>query len=210
MIARIMSRAHREALAIIRFLRSPRFDLVGGFRHAPTIEPLCQFSKTDRIRLGHGVRFLRGAVVLADGGGTISLGDGSIICRFAVVQAMDGRIEIGDRSVVGDFSNLYGHDGGLVIGRDVMIASGCRIIPSRHTFEEPDVPVSRQPGSSEGIAIGDGCWIGTNVAILDGVRIGDGAIIGAGAVVNRPIPAFAIAVGVPARVLRYRPGHGPA
>ena len=154
--------------------------------------------------------FLRGAVVLADEGGTISLGDGSIVCRFSVVQAVNGRIEIGDRSVVGDFCNLYGHAGGLTIGQDVMIASGCRIVPSRHTFEDPDLPISRQPSKSEGIAIGDGCWIGTNVAILDGVRIGDGAIIGAGSVVNRSIPAFAIAVGVPARVLRYRPGHGPA
>ena len=43
-----------------------------------------------------------------------------------------------------------------------------------------------------------------NVSILDGVTIGNGAVIGAGAVVNRDIPPYAIAVGVPARVVKYR------
>lgn len=47
------------------------------------------------------------------------------------------------------------------------------------------------------ITIGNDVWIGANVVVLDGVTIGDGAIIGAGAVVNRDIPPYAIAVGVP-------------
>lgn len=47
-------------------------------------------------------------------------------------------------------------------------------------------------------------WIGTNVVILPGVTIGEGAVIGAGAVVSKNIPAYAIAVGNPAKVVRYR------
>lgn len=52
--------------------------------------------------------------------------------------------------------------------------------------------------------IGNDVFIGANVTMLDGVKIADGAVIGAGAVVVNDIPAYAIAVGVPAKVVKYR------
>lgn len=52
--------------------------------------------------------------------------------------------------------------------------------------------------------IGNDVFIGANVTILDGVTIGDGAVVGAGAVVTADIPPYAIAVGVPAKVVKYR------
>ena len=54
------------------------------------------------------------------------------------------------------------------------------------------------------IEIGNDVWIGSNVTIIDGIAIGDGAIIGAGAVVSKDIPPYAIAVGCPIRIIRYR------
>jgi len=58
--------------------------------------------------------------------------------------------------------------------------------------------------NSEPIIIGNDVWIGKNAIIMDGVTIGDGAIIGAGAIVTKNIPPYAIAVGIPARVIKYR------
>jgi len=52
--------------------------------------------------------------------------------------------------------------------------------------------------------IGSDVWIGNNALIVSGIKIGNGAIIGAGAVVSKDIPDYAIAVGVPAKVIRYR------
>ena len=52
--------------------------------------------------------------------------------------------------------------------------------------------------------IGNDVFIGANVTVLDGVKIADGAVVGAGAVVVRDIPPYAIAVGVPAKVVKYR------
>ncbi|ESU23923.1 isoleucine patch superfamily acetyltransferase [Flavobacterium saliperosum S13] len=54
------------------------------------------------------------------------------------------------------------------------------------------------------IVIGNDVFIGANVTILDGVTIGDGAVIGAGAVVSKNIPDYAIAVGCPIQVKKYR------
>ena len=52
--------------------------------------------------------------------------------------------------------------------------------------------------------IGNDVFIGANVTVIDGVKIGDGAVVGAGAVVVKDIPPYAVAVGVPAKVVKYR------
>lgn len=67
------------------------------------------------------------------------------------------------------------------------------------TVAEKDLFVEHGP-----IEIGSDVFIGANVTVLENVKIGNGAVIGAGAVVVRDIPAFAIAVGVPAKVVKYR------
>ena len=54
------------------------------------------------------------------------------------------------------------------------------------------------------ITIGNDVFIGARVTVLEGVTIGDGAVIGAGAVVSKDIPPYAVAVGCPVKVLRYR------
>lgn len=54
------------------------------------------------------------------------------------------------------------------------------------------------------IRLGAGVWVGDGAIILKGVQVGDGAVIGAGAVVTKDVPAYAIAVGNPARVVRHR------
>jgi len=57
---------------------------------------------------------------------------------------------------------------------------------------------------SKRIIIENDVFIGANVTVLDGVRIGNGSVIGAGAVVTADIPPYAIAVGVPAKLIKYR------
>ncbi len=61
------------------------------------------------------------------------------------------------------------------------------------------------PCSGKGrIEIGNDVWIGANVTLLDGICIGDGAIVGAGAVVAKSIPPYAVAVGNPVVIKKYR------
>ena len=54
------------------------------------------------------------------------------------------------------------------------------------------------------INIGNDVWVGQNATILSGVTIGNGAVIGAGSIVTKDIPPYAIVVGNPARIIRYR------
>lgn len=58
--------------------------------------------------------------------------------------------------------------------------------------------------ASKKTKIGNDVWIGQNAVIMAGVNIGDGAVIGSGAVVTKDVPDYAIAVGVPAKVIKYR------
>jgi acetyltransferase-like isoleucine patch superfamily enzyme len=67
------------------------------------------------------------------------------------------------------------------------------------TWSKEDKIKERKP-----IKIGNDVFIGINVTILDGVNIGDGAVIGAGAVVSKDIPPYAIAVGSPIKIIKYR------
>jgi virginiamycin A acetyltransferase len=72
----------------------------------------------------------------------------------------------------------------------------------QHSILESNVKVA---GKTKGkVKIGHGVWIGDSVIVLSGVSIGNGAVIGAGSVVTKAIPAYAIAVGNPARVIKYR------
>ena len=54
------------------------------------------------------------------------------------------------------------------------------------------------------VQIGNDVWGGNNVCIMEGVKIGNGAVIGAGAVITKDVPSYAIVVGVPGKVIKYR------
>jgi acetyltransferase-like isoleucine patch superfamily enzyme len=89
------------------------------------------------------------------------------------------------------------------IGAHCMIANGSFVTDASHRFDDPDRPVPWQGFSSKGpTRIGDNCWLGANVVVTSGVTIGERCVIGANSVVTHDVPAFSVAAGAPAKVLR--------
>lgn len=91
----------------------------------------------------------------------------------------------------------------IEIGEHCMFANGCIITDANHRFDDPERPVPWQGFESRGpTRIGDNVWCGAHVVVTSGVTIGERAVIGANSVVTADVPAFSIAAGVPARVIR--------
>ena len=160
-----------------------------------------------RIRLGSGVIVDDNCVLDAKGDSDegIAIGDGVILGRNTILSCKGGSIEIGDNSNISSNCMLVS-ESRLSVGKNVLIAGMTYIVAGgNHGIERTDIPIIRQPCTSKGgVRIEDNCWLGASVAVLDGVTIGRDSVIGAGAVVTENVPEFAIAVGVPARVVKLR------
>jgi len=129
------------------------------------------------------------------------------IYRWSIVELGKGEgcLKVGRNTFIQAGCILNPIVSNIIIGANCMIAAHCSLMPYQHEFVDTNRPMREQPLTSKGdIIIEDDVWLGLNVSVMDGVTIGQGAIIGAGAVVTQDIPPFAIAGGVPARVIRFR------
>jgi acetyltransferase-like isoleucine patch superfamily enzyme len=91
----------------------------------------------------------------------------------------------------------------ITIEDNVLIASNVCIVDHIHRYEDPDKPISSQGiDKVSPIVIQRNTWVGQNVVILPGVTIGKNCVIGANSVVNRSIPSYSVAAGIPAKVVK--------
>ena len=94
----------------------------------------------------------------------------------------------------------------IEIGDDVLIGSNVLITDHSHgifSYDNMDKPWAERELCSKGpVIIEKNVWIGENTCILSGVTIGKGSVIGAGSIVTHDIPAYSLAVGSPARVVK--------
>jgi acetyltransferase-like isoleucine patch superfamily enzyme len=130
--------------------------------------------------IGDGVEIGTGVLLSVSSGARLSLGDNVRIGSYVVIGAEES-IVLHDRAGVAEFSSVRDHD------------------------HDVSAPSMRWGGVvSAPITLGADCWVARGVAVLRGAVIGADAVIGANAVVRGEIPANALAVGIPARVVRYR------
>jgi acetyltransferase-like isoleucine patch superfamily enzyme len=135
----------------------------------------------------------------------VHLGRNVYVGHRTILKAyFKNELHIGDETWIGQ--NCFFHSAaGLTIGAHVGIGPGVSIITSEHREIGRSVAPLLSPVDFSPVHIEDEVNLGVGAIILPGVHIGRGARIGAGSVVTGDIPAFSIAAGAPARVLRERP-----
>lgn len=182
-----------------------RYGITGTFRLLISLVYTKVFFRKARIiRLPFDIRNKR----LIKIGDNLTTGTG---CRIEAHQLEKGNkysIEIGNNVQMNDYVHIVGGKK-VIIGNNVLLASKIFISDLNHgsygtndVHDSPEtLPVERKLAASQ-VVIEDNVWIGEFVSILPGVTIGRGSIIGTMSVVTKSIPAYSIAVGSPAVVIK--------
>lgn len=117
-------------------------------------------------------------------------------------QRFSPRLEIGDDCLLA-YGVHIGCAHRVTIGRGVGMGSRVYISDHGHEFEDPDVPLREQPLTAAAeVVIEDDVYLGEGVVVMPGVHIGRHTAVAANSVVNRDLPAFCVAAGMPARILK--------
>lgn len=138
-----------------------------------------------------------------EGNAGIRIASGVFIGRNSILSCKNGDIELGQGANIGFNCEVFSASH-VRIGAQTMLAAYTYVIGGDHERSDPTLPVLEQARTSAGVTIGDGVWLGAGAKVLDGVSIGNLAIVGAGAVVTADVPAQAVAVGIPAKVVSNR------
>ena len=203
--ARAVLRPRRYGPAVIRFAAAngmlrPKYALLAlRFAWRRLLTPAGRRWRTD------GMLFLGPRLQLQTGRrGRISFGRFVWVGHGSKIRCHEGTVEIGPKTVIGQECTISAYQR-VAIGQQCVIADRAMFIDFDHNVADSEQPIRDQGIYKRDVVVGSNVWIGYGAQILRGVTVGDNAIIGASSVVTRDIPANAVAVGSPARVVRTRP-----
>jgi acetyltransferase-like isoleucine patch superfamily enzyme len=129
----------------------------------------------------------------------LSIGQNVFIGQNTILSCKEGSIRLDDWCALSSNCSLLSETQ-IRIGKYSYLAGQCYLVAGgNHGYERTDIPIMFQPSLDKGgIEIGEDVWLGASVTVLDGVTIGQGSVIGAGSLVKDSLPAYSIAVGIPA------------
>lgn len=127
------------------------------------------------------------------------LGSQSTVEDFSTINNGVGAVRIGNRTRIGLGNTIIGP---VTIGDDVRLAQNIVLSGLNHNYEDISLPIHAQGVSTAPIVVEEETWIGANTVVVAGVTIGKHCIIAGGSVVTKDIPAYSVAVGNPARVVK--------
>jgi acetyltransferase-like isoleucine patch superfamily enzyme len=188
------------------FLRKVFYKkLFAKIGNGTVIGPYVTLRCPKQISLGNTVLIDSNTVLDAKGSDShIQIGDSVLIGKDNILSCTSATIVIGDDVSIGPNCHIRAGLCPIEMGSHITIGSHTVVISGNPDYKLKDIPMKSRVGSTEGITIGRDVWIGVGVRIIDGTNIGNGCVIGAGAVVTESVPDYAIAAGVPARVIGDR------
>jgi acetyltransferase-like isoleucine patch superfamily enzyme len=190
-------------------LRGSRLILLGKNPKMAMLGSGVRFFNLPKITFGKFMKLGKGVQISALGktgviiGNNVGIGDYSRVIVSTSLNQIGEYIKIGNNVGMGEYCYLGGA-GGLEIGDDCIIGQYFSCHPENHIYSDVNELIRNQGVERKGIKIGNNCWIGSKVSILDGVEIGEGCVIAAGAVVSKSFPAYSVIGGVPAKLIKSR------
>ena len=157
-----------------------------------------------KIIIGNNVTIDDNCLLDGHGAGNegLVLEDDVILNRNCILLSKAGPIRMGQRTSIGSNSVIVSMDG-VSFGEAVLTAGSISVSTGLYHYGKKDLAVMDQGAYTKGpVTIGKYSWLGTGVIVLDGVSIGESVVIGAGSLVNKDIPDFSVAMGVPCKVTR--------
>jgi len=159
--------------------------------------------KAENIIIGNNVSFLGEVDLRNRENGRIIFGDNvTVEGPSRIVSAREGTIEVGEGSIICAYAIINGGED-IKIGKKCIIGPRASINANEHIFAK-NVLVREAGFMHAPIHIEDDCWLATNVVINKGIRLGKGSIIGSNAVVTEDTEPYSINVGLPARKIGER------
>lgn len=189
-----------RGLQLLLHLKNPKMALLGK---------RVSFFNSSQIHFGRFLKLGNDVHISALGKEGVFIGHNVGIGAFSRVVVSTSFNDLGQKIVIGNHVGMgeyayLGGAGGLEIGNECIIGQYFSCHPENHIATDLHTAIRHQGVTRKGIRIGNNCWIGSKVTILDGVTLGDGCIVAAGAVVNKSFPANAIIGGVPAKLIKTR------
>jgi acetyltransferase-like isoleucine patch superfamily enzyme len=159
-----------------------------------------------RIRIGSHVILDDNCVIDAKGVDNrgIVIGDHVYIGRNTIIYCKNGNITIGEKVNISSNCQFVSSND-LTIGRDTVIGAYSYLLSGGGYDYAPGAPpFSSQTGylTAGPLVIGENCWLGAGVTVLDAASLGSHCVVAAGAVVTKPAPDHSILGGVPARLIK--------
>jgi acetyltransferase-like isoleucine patch superfamily enzyme len=193
---------HGGPLALLRFMRRHRM-LNANY--------LALIARLGRLKLRHRGRLVTDGLAFVGPGVTFEIAPGAKlhlgrwcwIGHGTKIRVHEGEVHIGAKTVLGQECTIscFQH---VSIGRECVIADRTMFIDFDHGIVEVERPIRLQGIYKRDVHVGNNCWVGYGVCVLRGVTVGDNSVLGTSAVVTKDVPDNAVAVGVPARVVRMR------
>jgi acetyltransferase-like isoleucine patch superfamily enzyme len=154
----------------------------------------------------------------------IELGENVYLGKHVDIQrAPDSRLKIGNNVSILDYTKICANPGSqieigadtfishhceiasserIVIGEKCAIAAYCTVIDTDKDYTDVLTPMPLRKAITSPIDLGENVWLAYKVTVLRGVSIERGAVVGANAVVTKNIPAYCLAAGIPAKVIK--------